>query len=165
MSPTYRVIVCGPRNYPEALTPLVAEVLDALLLDCVLLGRSLLVVHGACPHGWSDAGQTVRAWSVDQLTDDWCATNQVPVERHPADWGRLGQKAGPVRNRGMASAGAEFCIAFAVSPHSGHSLTPGTDSMANEANIHHVPLTIVRPGAVIDFRIVDWLIERGRESK
>ena len=35
----------------------------------------------------------------------------VAVEAHPADWDRLGKKAGPMRNGEMVRAGADLCIA------------------------------------------------------
>jgi hypothetical protein len=49
------------------------------------------------------------ARGVDQLGERWAIENEIPVERHPADWDKWGSYAGPKRNKEMAEV-AEACI-------------------------------------------------------
>lgn len=42
------------------------------------------------------------ARGVDLLGERWAALNDVPVKRFPADWDRLGKRAGHERNHQMA---------------------------------------------------------------
>lgn len=44
-----------------------------------------------------------HAGGVDLLGESWAKSNGVPVELYPAEWSRLGRKAGPIRNRLMAT--------------------------------------------------------------
>ena len=67
-----------------------------------------VLVHGACPTG------------ADKIADEVWHEWGMPVEPHPADWGRYGRRAGPIRNTLMVRAGADHVLAFPV----GHS--PGT---------------------------------------
>lgn len=70
----------------------------------------LTVVHGNCPTG------------ADRFARQWCEEYQDMLrglmginfheERHPADWGRYGRQAGPIRNEAMVDAGADLCLAF-----------------------------------------------------
>lgn len=47
------------------------------------------VVSGRCRTG------------VDQLGEQWARCNGIPCKLFPADWDRLGRRAGPVRNIAM----------------------------------------------------------------
>lgn len=63
----------------------------------------LTVVHGACPRG------------ADQIASEWVRAlrhPEVTEERHPADWNRLGNRAGYARNADMVKLGADICFAF-----------------------------------------------------
>ncbi len=42
------------------------------------------------------------ARGVDSFGEQYAAEHGIPVERHPADWKKLGRKAGPLRNHEMA---------------------------------------------------------------
>lgn len=59
----------------------------------------MIVVHGDAP-------------GADRLAKEWAQERGIEQEAHPADWKRLGEIAGPVRNDGMAQLGADGCIAF-----------------------------------------------------
>lgn len=89
-----RVIVCGSRNWADR-----AAVSRAIESARVMLGRPLLIVHGA-------------ARGADALADDVARELGFEREAHPADWGRFGKRAGFLRNRDMADAGAWLCLAF-----------------------------------------------------
>ncbi len=102
-----RIIVCGGRKYGNRAFVYVS--LDILL---EIYGPTMIIVHG-----W--------AKGADSLADDWCRERGVKAERHPADWDTHGRGAGPIRNREMAQAGADLCVAFPG--------TSGTQSMINEA--------------------------------
>lgn len=86
-----RVIVCGGRDYDDEET--VHAVLSAL-------GAHVTLVHGAAP-------------GADRLANDvWDRLGMHQRQSFPADWGRFGKAAGPIRNQEMADAGADLCIAF-----------------------------------------------------
>lgn len=94
-----RVLVTGSRTWRDK-----QAIADALLEcwhDALQDGApGIVVVHGACPQG------------ADAMAAAWCVEQGVPAEAHPADWGRLGRRAGPVRNAAMAGLGAAVCLAF-----------------------------------------------------
>jgi hypothetical protein len=73
-----KIIVTGGRNYNNPNK--VDEVLSRL--------NPTEVIHGACS-------------GADELAMRWAISNQVKHTPYPADWGRYGYRAGPVRNRLM----------------------------------------------------------------
>jgi hypothetical protein len=85
-----RVIVTGDRTWK----------CDALATRVVVrYGRDeLVIVHGA-------------ATGVDSVFDRAAIAAQVAREPHPAEWDRLGRRAGPVRNAEMIAKGAGLCLA------------------------------------------------------
>jgi hypothetical protein len=91
----YRVLVTGSRDWGDQglLGFVLASVAGSRLPDVTL-------VHGDCPTG------------ADALADDWATQRGLKPERHPADWGRHGRAAGPIRNALMVSLGADVCLAF-----------------------------------------------------
>ena len=42
------------------------------------------------------------ARGVDQIGELWAKNNNIPVEKHPADWDKYGKSAGYIRNEEMA---------------------------------------------------------------
>ena len=42
------------------------------------------------------------ARGVDQLGERWAREHKIPVVIYPADWGKYGKSAGPMRNKEMA---------------------------------------------------------------
>lgn len=64
-----------------------------------------VVVHGDCPTG------------ADRYASEWCREARfnglhVIEEAHPADWGKHGKAAGPIRNQQMVDLGADVVLAF-----------------------------------------------------
>lgn len=76
-----------------------------------------LVVHGAAPGADVEAGAVAGSMGLE-------------VELHPAKWTEHGKAAGPIRNREMAEAGANICIAFPGGR--------GTEVMVQEAERHGI---------------------------
>ncbi len=85
-------------------------------------GHEHVIVHGACPTG-ADA-------MADAIAREW--GGGMTVERHPADWQRLGKGAGFARNAEMVDLGASVCLAFIRNRSRGASHTAG---LAEEAGI------------------------------
>jgi predicted Rossmann-fold nucleotide-binding protein len=108
-----RVIVCGGRFYDDAGE--VARRLGAFHarhpITCIL--------HGGAP-------------GADRLAGRWGETQGIPTLAFPADWTRLGNAAGPVRNAAMLAERPDAVIAFA-----GGS---GTADMIRRANMAGVPV-------------------------
>lgn len=90
-----RVIVSGDRNWP--CFRMASLVLDRLRKRYG--AENLVIVHGHCPTG------------VDREFERVAGFMNIKRERHPADWERLGDRAGPIRNQEMVDLGASFCIA------------------------------------------------------
>lgn len=108
-----RIIVAGSRDWVDV--ALVERVLNEYFMHCARSSTHITIVHGACPTG------------ADAMADAWALRRGIRVERHPAEWNRLGRSAGPARNAEMADLGADVCIAFQ------RNMSRGTMSMVNEA--------------------------------
>jgi hypothetical protein len=122
----YRVLVTGSRSWPAP--DAVWSALNDAQHEALTAGRTLVVVHGACPRG------------ADRHAADWTAvagqfTTVVVEEAHPADWrpgGTLDRAAGFRRNAAMVHAGADVCLAFIKDGSRGASHTAG---LAGKAGI------------------------------
>lgn len=139
--PAYRMLVTGPRDYTDRAQ--VEHYLQVVLNWTLFRRRHLIVVHGDCPSG------------VDMFTDQWAVRmrnqgfpvepEKHPAQRHPSqDFGPW-PGAGPIRNRYMASLGADQCCAFiglcsrpncSKSPHASH----GTHSCIRCAESYGIPV-------------------------
>jgi hypothetical protein len=94
-----RVLVTGSRGWSDetAIRRAFAEI-------AMLHGpENMTIVHGACVRGADAlADEIARAWTG------------MTIERHPAEWGRYGKRAGFMRNQVMVDEGADVCLAFIV---------------------------------------------------
>jgi hypothetical protein len=118
-----RILVTGSRDWDDWKTIYRAlnELCDTYNLNYTPDGygntlpdpRLVTVVHGACPRG---ADEWCNQWAISN-----CDMNLV--EQHPADWERLGKKAGFVRNAEMVNLGADVCLAFIKNGSRGASHT------------------------------------------
>ena len=86
------MIVCGGRNYgvEREQSQFIHTALGSIRKPCLL-------VHG-------------DATGVDRVADGWAEQNNVPICRVPANWARNGSKAGPLRNRVMATILKSFTL-------------------------------------------------------
>lgn len=131
-----RLIVTGSRDWdrPDAIW----ESLDILARELAAEGEpELVVVHGACyPRRRDPVTGRLPLVSADYLADLWIRRGGHPLpvrpERHPAKWGTHGKAAGQLRNRHMASIGADLCLAFR---RAGSTGTTGMVRFAEEAGI------------------------------
>lgn len=97
----YRILVTGSRDWEDG--EQIALSLGYAVGEALSRGvpfSDVVIVHGHCPTG-ADA-------TVDRLASDYGHR----VERHPAEWDRLGKSAGFQRNAVMVAAGADVCLAF-----------------------------------------------------
>lgn len=81
-----RVLVCGGRNYTDR------ERLFGVLDRCHAAEGIGQVIHGG-------------AEGADTLAAQWAESRGIPATEFPADWGRHGRAAGPIRNRVMVHNG------------------------------------------------------------
>ena len=78
-----------------------------------------------------------EARGVDTLGKRWALNKGVPVTSYPADWGKYGKGAGPIRNQQMADyADALIAIWFP-------SKSKGTKDMIKRAYDGHLHLYVV----------------------
>lgn len=77
---TIHLIIAGSRGFPKATADRYLMQLDA--------DRIAEVVSGTCR-------------GPDMWGEEWAAERGIPIKRMPADWARLGRRAGPERNRRM----------------------------------------------------------------
>lgn len=96
-----RILITGSRQFSDGQIMLDAIGKAMIHLSATALKGGVTLVHGAA-HG------------ADQLADALAPTLGLTVERWPADWDRLGSKAGSRRNQSMVDAGADVCLAFRV---------------------------------------------------
>lgn len=87
-----RVLVTGSRYYRNV--PHLWCTLDGLHDD---RGISLVI------EGWSDL-LTGPYQGADYWANQWARSRRVGQQREPADWGKYGRGAGPVRNQLMIDA-------------------------------------------------------------
>jgi hypothetical protein len=116
-----RVLITGDRGWD--CDKLACDVLRRLVAK---YGTGLVIVHGAA--GCVEAAFAAAAGALG-----------VAVEAHPAEWARLGKRAGPSRNQRMVDAGADLCLA--VHPYLANS--KGTKDCARRAIAAGIPTYLI----------------------
>ncbi len=82
---SYRVLVCGGRNYGDHRTLFA-------VLDEVHAARPIsLIIHGACIQRGLISG-------ADRWAEAWARACEIPYLGVPARWNAEGNRAGPLRN-------------------------------------------------------------------
>lgn len=127
-----RVLVTGSRSWDDV--DYIFDVLDGVR-ERYGRGRVILY-HGACPTG------------ADRIADTWAVHRGVTVETFPAQWGRFGRVAGPVRNvemvRAVAAHDRRVCLAFLRGDSAGtlHCISEarraGIDVAVHDYNTRHL---------------------------
>ena len=80
------------------------------LTDRAQVFRVLDWVHARTPVSVLIQG---GARGADSLAKEWAESRGVPVESFPADWGKHGKRAGPLRNARMLREGCpDLVVAF-----------------------------------------------------
>ncbi len=113
-----RVIVAGSRTYTNRNK--VYKVLDKLYAQ----RKDIEIVSGL-------------AKGPDLFGKDWADSNNVKVHKFPANWGKYGKRAGPIRNEEMAKF-SDALIAF----WDGESR--GTLNMINLANQYSLKVVVIQ---------------------
>lgn len=94
-----RILVSGARGWANA--PLIEQNLVFYAGQDKNGSTGLpVLIHGACPKG------------ADKLANDIAEKLGWEIERYPADWDRLGKKAGVLRNEDMVDTRPDLVLAF-----------------------------------------------------
>lgn len=112
-----RVLVCGDRDWTDY--GVIMKRLSAFHDDTI-------VVVGAA-RGADTLGEEV----ADQLG--------FAIERYPAQWGKYGRSAGPIRNRVMLDTKPDLVIAF----HDDLENSKGTKDCVIEARRRRIPVEVI----------------------
>lgn len=119
-----KVLVCGSRRWADV---------ARIVADLEKLPSGTVVVEGDAPGADRIAGQVAEELGL-------------VVRRYPADWGKLGPAAGPVRNQRMLDEehpdadGAFFNMAFAY--HDDPGLGSGTRDMVRRLKRARIPVIV-----------------------
>lgn len=120
----YRILVTGSRDWDDVRA--LRNALNGILTDLPHLNTPVVVVHGDCPNG---ADRMASVWVRDLRGNPLFV---VTEEKHPANWGLEGKRAGFIRNARMVNLGADLCLAFIKDGSRGASHTA---QLAEEAGI------------------------------
>jgi hypothetical protein len=99
-------------------------------------GPGLIILHGG-------------ATGVDESFATVARGLKVATEAHPAEWDRLGNRAGPIRNGEMIAAGATLCIALHRFLHG----SKGTKDCCRQAIAAGIPTYLIDSDAAIPKRL------------
>lgn len=106
-----KVLVCGDRNYRR---------MDLIERELKKLPSDTVIIHGAAPGADTLAGFVADRIGLKVVNDG---------KGFPADWGRYGRGAGPVRNQQMLDEGKpDIILAF----HDDIEDSRGTKNMINK---------------------------------
>lgn len=120
----FTVIVTGSRDYTDW-----QKVWDLLrALSCRY--EHVIVRHGGCPTG---ADYFAAMW-----VGTWPHPTSVTEEVFEAKWDLHGKAAGPIRNKEMAQAGADLCLAFPLGE------SRGTWNCVNECKKAGIPVKVIK---------------------
>jgi hypothetical protein len=94
----YRILVTGSRSWTDY--ALVAHALGVVIGQSGAALSDIVIVHGACPSG------------ADAMAARLARQRGYRTDARPADWNRLGNRAGFIRNAEMVASKPDICVAF-----------------------------------------------------
>lgn len=100
----FRILITGSRNWsdPDTIAMAIQDYMVQVKKDLGV--ESFTLVHGGAP-----GADNMAAWAAEELhKHGW----DIDIEEYPADWGKLGNAAGPARNKQMVDSGADVCLVF-----------------------------------------------------
>ena len=109
----------GSRDYQNK--GLVKLTLTYTLGEILAMGKTMMLVHGACPSG---ADKYADNWAEEMETAGFFDCD-AQIEDHPADWAQYRKAAGYRRNAEMVRLGADVCLAFIRNKSKGASHAAG----------------------------------------
>lgn len=118
----FTVIVTGSRNLTDW------NKVWKELEDLYTFHGSLMVRHGGCSTG---ADSFASMW-----VSTWFKPTNICESIFTANWDDFGKAAGPIRNREMAQAGADLCLAFPLGE------SRGTWNCVNECKKAGIPVKV-----------------------
>lgn len=114
-----KVIVAGCRNYNNYEE---AKSIIDFYLSKICINNEIVILSGGCR-------------GADSLGEKYASEKNYKIERHQANWGKYGKKAGPIRNEKMASL-CDFVICF------WDGKSKGTKNMIAFAKKYNKPLRV-----------------------
>lgn len=126
----FKFLVTGSRDWRRG--QVIAKALHTL--HHKIGSRQGILIHGACPTGADAMAEDV--W--ERIIDDGPYLGMRSIDRYPADWDRLGKRAGFVRNELMIDQGPSLVLAF------WRNRSKGTHHTMNLARAHGIKLIIWR---------------------
>jgi hypothetical protein len=111
------VLVCGSREWSDV------ETMEARLS---LLPQGTEIIHGGC-------------CGADVLASVLATRFGFKTRAFPADWGKYGRSAGPIRNRQMLDERPSLVLAF----HRNLSRSMGTADTVREARRRGIPVEVI----------------------
>ena len=115
-----RVLICGSRDWTDY------EAIETLVNS---FEKDTVVIQGLC------RGTDLMARAV-------ALKRGLEVEDYPAEWGRFGSSAGPIRNEQMLNVGHPHVVYAFLLPQS-----RGTRDMIEKAKEHRIPVIIMEAEA------------------
>lgn len=113
-----RVLVCGDRNWVDK---------EAIRRELSTITNLEVVIEG-------------EASGADSLAREVAEEMGVPVEKYPAEWGKYGKAAGPIRNTQMLDEGnPDLVLAF----HNNIAESKGTKNMVKQSTSRGIKTKVV----------------------
>jgi len=93
-----KILVTGSRSWSDV--DVIHQVLRRLAQVAVDLDEVPILIVGGNPSG------------ADAIAEEFWRRSPYPLDVHPADWRRYGNRAGYIRNAEMVKEGPDVCVAF-----------------------------------------------------